>query len=131
MKILNEKDKDLLKVALSRTLGNGVIQGELGEFEFIRGVSQSGKYNSGKVIQLVTQYIIWSHGIPKQEVSMWGYIDSHPLMTFIKSNSMLVNIVPEVITHLIESQDWVISKYNLEDYSDYIPETIERRVNIE
>lgn len=129
-KILTNKDKDLIKIALERTYGEKIV-GQLGEFEFLRDTECNGKANQGKVLQLITDYIIWSHGLPQMKVSVWGYIPNHPLMEFIRNNNFLVTLIPETITHLIESQKWTIDKYNLDQYSDYIPSKSERRVNIE
>lgn len=129
--MLNNKDKELLKKALSKTYGEKII-GELGEYEFLRNVECNGTINQGKVIQLITDYIIWSHGTPILTVTEHAYLPSHPLQVFIRDNSYLVNILPDVIEHYVTSQGWVLSTDGLDkNISDYIPTYIEREVNIE
>lgn len=130
-KILTEKDKQLLKTALTKTYGE-FFTGELGEYEFLRDVEGSGKENSGQVIQLITDYIIWSHGCPRLTVTPYAFVPNHPLQQFIRDNYLLVRIVPEVITHYIESQGWILEQDGLdESIVDYVPKHIERGVNIE
>lgn len=129
--MLNNKDKELLKKALSKTYGEKII-GELGEYEFLRNVECNGTINQGKVIQLITDYIIWSHGTPILNVTEHAYLPSHPLQVFIRDNSYLVSILPDVIEHYVTSQGWVLSTDGLDkNISDYIPTYIEREVNIE
>lgn len=131
MKVLNNQDKELLKTAISRTYGSTII-GELGEFEFLRNVECNGKVNQGKMIQLITDYILWSHATPVITVSEWAYLPDHPLQEFINKNYELIKEVPEVITHYINSQNWHLSKYGMpDDLKDYIPTHIESGDNIE
>lgn len=131
MKILNNQDKELLKTAISRTYGSTII-GELGEFEFLRNVECNGKVNQGKMIQLITDYILWSHATPVITVSQWAYLPDHPLQKFIDNNYELIKAVPEVITHYVNSQNWQLSKFGMPDnLKDYIPTHIESGDNIE
>lgn len=131
MKVLNEKDKILLKKALSNTYGEKII-GELGEYEFLRNTECSGKINQGQMIQLVTDYIIWSHGIPKIDVNEWAFLPSHPLQEFIRNNEFLVTILPDVIEHYIISQGWNLNTYGIsESIVNYIPKYTKQEVNIE
>lgn len=131
MKVLNQQDKELLKTAISRTYGNTII-GELGDFEFLRNVKCDGKVNQGKMIQLITDYIIWSHATPVIKVSEWAYLPDHPLQKFINKNYELIKVVPEVITHYVNSQNWQLSKFGMsDDLKDYIPTHIESGDNIE
>lgn len=129
--ILNNKDKNLLKKALSKTYGEKII-GELGEYEFLRNTECQGKINQGTMIQLVTDYIIWSHGAPRLTVTEHAFIPSHPLQVFIRDNAYLVNHLPEVIEHYVTSQNWTLNTYGLDkDIVEYIPTYVEREVNIE
>jgi hypothetical protein len=121
----------LIKIALSNTFGDK-IYGELGWYEFLRDVDCSGKHNQGKVIQLITDYLIWSYGAPKLMVTEHAFIRNHPFQEFLRENRELVLIVPEVITHYINSQKWVLSKDGVdEDIAKYIPSYFEQEVNIE
>lgn len=131
LKLLKSPDKNLIVIALSRTYGD-VIRGDLGDYEFLRDVECSGRHNQGKVIQLITDYIIWSYGSPKINVTEHAFIPNHPLQEFINSNRELVSIIPEVITHYIELQGWTLSREGVdESIAMYIPEIIRREVNIE
>lgn len=116
---------------MTKTYGE-IFTGELGEYEFLRDVEGTGKENSGQVIQLITDYIIWSHGCPRLTVTPHAFIPSHPLQQFLRDNYLLVRIVPEVITHYIESQGWILERDGLdESIEKYVPKHIERGVNIE
>ena len=120
-----------MKKALSKTYGEKII-GELGEYEFLRNVECQGTINQGTMIQLVTDYIIWSHGTAILTVTDYAFISSHPLQIFIRENSQLVYMLPEVIEHYVNSQGWTLSKYGLDDkIAEYIPTHVEREVNIE
>lgn len=131
LNLLNNSDKDLIKLALSRTYGD-VVQGTLNEYEFLRDTECSGRHNQGKVIQLITDYIIWSYGSPKLTVTEHAFIYNHPLQEFIRLHRELINIVPEVITHYIEKQGWYLSRNGVDDsIAMYIPEVTRREVNIE
>lgn len=128
---MNQKDKQLIKKALSNTFGEKII-GELGEYEFLRNVECDGKINQGRAIQLVTDYIIWSHACPKIYVTEHAFIKNHPFQQFINDNKELIAIVPDVITHYIEVQGWSLSPTGVQkEYVDYIPKIITREVNIE
>lgn len=131
MKLLTTKDQNLIKLALSRTYGEK-IRGELGEFEFLRDTECDGKNNQGRVIQLITDYIIWSHGAPKLTVTEYAFISSHPFQQFLTDFRDIIQIVPEVITHYVESQEWRLNTDGLDDdIKEYIPKYIESGVNIE
>lgn len=120
-----------MKKALSKTYGEKII-GELGEYEFLRNVECQGTVNQGTMIQLVTDYIIWSHGTAILTVTDHAFIPSHPLQIFIRDNSQLVHMLPEVIEHYVNSQGWTLSKYGLDkNIVEYIPTHVEREVNIE
>lgn len=81
---------------------------------------------------MITDYIIWNHGAPKLTVSEHAFIKSHPLQEFINNNKELVSIVPEVITHYINSQRWVLSRDGVdENIADYIPSYFKQEDNIE
>lgn len=128
---MNDKDKELLKTALSRTYGEKVI-GQLGEYEFLRDLECTGKVNQGGMIQSICEYILWSKACPRLNVTQYGYLADHPLQQFIKKNKDLLTYVPEVLTHYIYSQSWKIDKYGIqEEYVNYIPTIIESEVNIE
>ena len=120
-----------MKKALSKTYGEKII-GELGEYEFLRNTECQGTINQGTMIQLVTDYIIWSHGTPRLNVTKHAFVPSHPLQVFIRDNAYLVHHLPEVIEHYVKSQDWTLDTYGLDkDIVEYIPKYVEREVNIE
>lgn len=128
---MTEQDKSLLKKALQNSYGEKII-GELGEYEFLRNVECTGKVNQGRAIQLITDYIIWSHGCPKLSVSPNAYIPSHPFQEFVRNNRELILIVPEVIEHYVTSQGWKLDAYGIDkEIAEYIPQYVEREVNIE
>lgn len=104
----------------------------MGEYEFLRNVECNGKVNQGRAIQLITDYIIWSHGCPKLSVSPNAYIPNHPFQEFVRNNRELIQIVPEVIEHYVTSQGWKLDTYGIDkEIAEYIPQYVEREVNIE
>lgn len=98
----------------------------------MRNTECSGTVNQGTMIQLVTTYILWSHGTPKLTVSEYACLPDHPLQKFISDNYKLVSILPEVIEHYVVSQNWHLNRYGLNDnIAEQIPTYVEREVNIE
>ena len=130
-KLITQEDQNLIKTALSRTFGD-VIYGDLGEYEFLRDVDCSGRVNQGKMIQLITDYIIWSYGSPRFLVTEHAFLPNHPFQEFVNNNRELISYVPEVITHYVTSQKWVLSKDGIdEEIVSYIPSYFKQEVDIE
>lgn len=128
--ILTESDKELIKHAAQLTYGYP-IRGDVGNFDFLQGVEQSGTANMARTMQLVSEYIIYSHGAERISVTPWGFIENHPFQVFIRQFMPLIKLMPEVITHYIEVQGWTIDPLNMPNLAEYIPHTIERADNIE
>ena len=129
--MITQEDQNLIKISLSRTFGD-IIYGDLGEYEFLRDVDCSGKVNQGKMIQLITDYIIWSYSTPRLLVTEHAFLPNHPFQEFVNNNRELISYVPEVITHYVTSQKWVLSKDGIdEEIVSYIPSYFKQEVDIE
>lgn len=83
-----------------------------------------GKYSSplnvATSLSYFYNYLKYKYEQPILDVSPYGHLPNHPLNLFIKNNSSIVNILPEVITDYVEYNKWSILTVD-KTYKAYIP----------
>lgn len=120
-KTLNSSDEKLI-TEVCKSMYSVTFFGDLGSYEYLRGLETTGKQNPARVIQILSEYLLWLKGSPLLKVTPYGWLDNHPFSKFLKTHQELVSIAPYVITHYLEYQKWEIDSSEFpQDIAKYIP----------